>query len=346
MNFSSELLFFFSALGVFNALLISLYFFFIKRPRTISNFFLGFLLLMLAIRVGKSVFYYFNDDLSIIFIKIGLTACILIGPSLYFYMKSVVLPDSKIHLWKIHFLVLLSLAIFIGILFPETHNPCLVGNIHWMTIIYSLWAGYIIGTAWIIRPLLKDLFKKNKKVSGLDFWLLSVFIGNLIIWVAFSTVAYTSYLVGALSFSLIFYLFFLLLYFRRTKGALFTQPHKYANKKIAPVEAKKLVAALDRLMKDEKMYTNANLRLPDVAKKMNILPHTLSQLINDNMGKSFTFLINEYRIEKAKEMIRCNTQIKLEAVGYDCGFNSKSTFYSAFKKIAKTTPAKFKESIA
>lgn len=347
MNFSDELLFFFSALGVFNALLISFYFFFFKKPKTISNFFLGFLLLMLAIRVGKSVFYYFNSDLSQLFIKVGLAACILIGPALYFYIKSCLQPDSKLHFWKFHFLVWLSLSILIGFLFPETHDPWIIrGRLSWMEIIYMIWLGYIIATAWVIRNTFIKIFSKDEKLSDFDFWVLSVFIGNVIIWIAYKTCSYTSYIVGALSFSFIFYLLFLLIHFRRTKGAIFSNSSKYSNRKIASAEAKNLSAQLNHLMEHEKMYTNADLKLSDVAGKMNVLPHTLSQLINDNLGKSFTSLINEYRVREAKNLIQSNDQIKLEAVGYDCGFNSKSTFYSAFKKITNTTPAKYKESIS
>ncbi|WP_350293174.1 helix-turn-helix domain-containing protein [uncultured Croceitalea sp.] len=346
MNISNELLFFFSALGVFNALLISFYFFFVKKSNNNSNFFFGFLLLMLAIRVGKSVFYYFNDDLAQIFIKVGLVACILIGPALYFYIKSTVRQDAKIRFWKLHFLLLATLSISVGVLYPETHDPLVLGKLHWMTIIYTIWIFYIIATGWVIRQTIGKIFKRNEKLSSLDFWVLSVFLGNLIIWIAYKTVSYTSYIVGALSFSFIFYLLFLLIHFRKTKSAIFDKSFKYSNKKIEPAEAESLSEQLNYLLDKEKLFTDANLKLSDVASRMNILPHTLSQLINDNLGKSFTTLINEYRVKEAQHLIESNANIKLEAVGYDCGFNSKSTFYSVFKKVTSTTPAKYKESIS
>ena len=346
MNVSGELLFFFSALGVFNALLISFYFFFAKKPKNISNFFFGLLLLVLAIRVGKSVFFYFIDDLAQVFIKVGLAACILIGPALYFYIKSTVKPEGSIRFWKLHFLILLALSAGIGFAYPETHNPCLFGDLYWITILYAIWLAYILAAGWLIRHAITKIFKKNEALSGLDFWVLSVFAGNLIIWVAYKTVSYTSYIVGALSFSFIFYLLFLLIHFRRTKGAIFNQSLKYSNKKIAVAEAEKLSLQLNELMQERKLFTNADLKLSDLAREMKIAPHTLSQFINDNLGKSFTRLVNEYRIHEAKNLIQANTQLKLEAVAYDCGFNSKSTFYSAFKKIAKTTPAKYKELVS
>ena len=58
---------------------------------------------------------------------------------------------------------------------------------------------------------------------------------------------------------------------------------------------------------------------------------------------NFTIFVNEYRINQAKELIVTDKHLKLESIGYACGFNSKSTFYSAFKKITGMTPAQFKE---
>ena len=148
MNFSNELLFFFSALGVFNALFISFYFFFFKKPKHTSNFFFGLLLLMLAIRVGKSVVYYFNPELANFFIKIGLTACVLIGPAHYFYTLSVIKPSIKRLQWSIHFIILLSVAISVGVYFPDRYNPQF-GGIYWLTIVYTVWLGYLIATGYI-----------------------------------------------------------------------------------------------------------------------------------------------------------------------------------------------------
>lgn len=100
MEVSRELLFFFSALGAFNGLLMALYFIFIAKPKHISNVFLGLFLLMLSIRIGKSVFFYFNPDLAFSYLQFGLTGCLFIGPFLYFYVKSVVSKtDTSVVKW-------------------------------------------------------------------------------------------------------------------------------------------------------------------------------------------------------------------------------------------------------
>jgi AraC-like DNA-binding protein len=83
-----------------------------------------------------------------------------------------------------------------------------------------------------------------------------------------------------------------------------------------------------------------------VARKINISGHQLSQLLNDNLGKSFAAYINEYRIDRACELIANDRGIKLEEIGYEVGFNSKSTFYTAFKKHRGTTPSLYKEGLS
>ncbi len=63
------------------------------------------------------------------------------------------------------------------------------------------------------------------------------------------------------------------------------------------------------------------------------------------LGSSFLELINKYRIEEAKSLIldpKLNETI--EGIGYSVGFNSKSTFHSAFKRITGQTPSEFKAS--
>lgn len=341
MEFSRELLFFFSALGAFNGLVIGLYFLFFAKPRHQSNYFLGVLLLALSIRIGKSVFLYFNPYLAGVFLQFGMSACLFIGPSLYFYLKSVVDPEKKLN-WKIHYLPLAVVILTIDILYPWDANHNLW--FYFFHAIYLIWLIYLILSGFVIKKNLRNLLSKKSRFSAMEVWIVSIYIGNVTVWIVYNVVSYTSYIVGALSFSFIFYLLVLLVIFNRKKDPGFLNRHvKYGSKRIDDDEAAKLQEQLNELMRSERFFKDANLKMSDVAQKLNILPHYLSQFINDNLNKNFTLFINEYRIEEAKKLIESNTHLKLESIGYECGFNSKSTFYTAFKKIVGTTPAKFKE---
>ncbi len=126
---------------------------------------------------------------------------------------------------------------------------------------------------------------------------------------------------------------------------MFNDTKKYSDKKIDDDKAKTLLSKLNTLMLEEKLYANANLKSSDIAKKMQLSVHQISQLLNDNLGKNFSRFINEYRIEESKKMLQTNTNLTLEAIGYECGFNSKSTFFTTFKKITGTTPAAYREQL-
>ncbi|MFK7935454.1 MAG: helix-turn-helix domain-containing protein [Saprospiraceae bacterium] len=344
MEVSRELLFFFSALGAFNGLLLGSYFLFIARPKQWSNFFLGMLLTLISVRTGKSVFFHFNPDLAFGYLQFGLTACFFIGPFLYFYCKSVVRPKGIIlKEWKYHLAILIPLAAYVGFRYPFEHNVDL-WRPYILNFIYSTWAIYALLAGWILMPVFKKIYQRNERLQSVDLWLLSIWIGNVIMCYSYSCLAFTSYITGALSFSFLLYLLLLLLFFNRKESSnVVKNTPKYAAKKIDNTEASAIIKQLAQLMEQEEGYKNAQLKLPAVAEKLNVSVHRLSQILNDNLGKNFSLYVNEYRVAAAKKMLLTHNHFTLEAVGYECGFNSKSSFYATFKSVVGTTPAQFKK---
>ncbi|WP_299437305.1 helix-turn-helix transcriptional regulator [uncultured Aquimarina sp.] len=346
MDVQSQLLFFFSALGAFNGIIVGLFFLFYVKPSHKSHVFLGLLLLALSIRIGKSVFFYFNDDLADIYIQIGLFACWFIGPLLYFYVKTALeVIDSLSKKLKLHFVILTLIALILFLVFPRsTYEKT------WVTVfiyfIYAQWAVYVIATGQIIYKNYRKIKQVKKGAATFRLWFLSIYIGNAIICIAFITGNYTSYIVGALSFSFVFYLLVLLLLFTKKRNELiFLNPPRYREKRIDEDKAKLLISNLEKLITENELYKNSDITLSKIAKKLNILPNKLSLLLNDNMKISFSDYLNGKRIEAAKKMIHSKLNYSFEAIGYDCGFNSKSAFYVAFKKHTGTTPLKYSKSI-
>lgn len=102
---------------------------------------------------------------------------------------------------------------------------------------------------------------------------------------------------------------------------------------------------LDFLMKEAKIYRDPNLGLDSMAKKLNISGNYLSQLVNKLSGYNFTDYINRYRIEDAKFKLRNPNFINytIISIALESGFNSKSTFYSAFKKRTGISPKEYRK---
>ncbi|WP_106791816.1 helix-turn-helix domain-containing protein [Aquimarina sp. Aq78] len=102
---------------------------------------------------------------------------------------------------------------------------------------------------------------------------------------------------------------------------------------------------LDFLMKEAKIYRDPNLGLDSMAKKLNISGNYLSQLVNKLSGYNFTDYVNRYRIKDAKFKLRNPNFINytIIAIALESGFNSKSTFYSAFKKLTGISPKEYRK---
>ena len=344
MSINQQLLFFFSGLGAFNGLLLSFYFIFVKAPKHRSNIYLGLLLLMLSIRIGKSTFLFFNSGLSKSILQLGLTACFLIGPALYLYIRSRLEKDKS--QWPLYLIGLMLISFLVyGYYNSYESQPDLWRRYIVNGIIYNQWLIFIILSGITLKDTFKNLLNKKKKLSTDHFLMVNVFIGVSLIWLAYYTSSYTSYIVGALSFSFILYLSIFTIYIKTKKDKTESNENprkiKYANKKIPGAEAISLLSRIEELMTKEKLYTDSTLNLTKLSNKLNIRPHTLSQLLNDNLEKSFSQFINEYRIEEAKRMLLDNEHLKIQAIAELCGFNSNSTFYTAFKKVTGTTPAEF-----
>jgi len=91
-------------------------------------------------------------------------------------------------------------------------------------------------------------------------------------------------------------------------------------------------------------YLDPTLTIQELSKQVNIPVRDLSILINHHMDKHFFDFINEYRIEKAKEILKDDSKSKVTILEilYEVGFNSKSSFNTAFKKHTNQTPTEFR----
>jgi AraC-like DNA-binding protein len=339
MTGSEQLLFFFSASGAFNGLLLSLYFAIHAKKKIFTNYYLSLLLLVLSIRIIKSVFFYFNPQLSNIYIQLGLSACILIGPFLYLYLKSYA-EDAKPN-WAIHIIPYVAAIALIGFFYPYVDHRTTWSR--WIVkAIYLQWFIYIVYALRYIRPIVQKI-KEKETLRKIDVWVLSIYLGVLLIWLSYTLAAYTSYIAGALSFTFTFYAIALLLIFRNSKeGTFFQEKEKYKNKEIDPKQLEVIGQKLSIILEKE-LFLNPDFTLEEAAKELRVTRHVLSQYVNEVLGKSFSTLIKEYRVEKAKKLLETQKNYTIESLGYDSGFNSKSTFYIAFKKITGVTPSEYQK---
>lgn len=347
MSLQQQLIFLFSALGAINGFIVSGYFLLKRTEKRLSDYFLGGLLLMLSIRIIKSVFLFFNRELFEVFIQFGLTACFLIGPFLFLYVKSMTRPNADIKKsWWWHVLPYVLMITSFRFCYNYYDNRWLW---RWfIEFIYKQWLFYIVLSAYLLRPIFKKLWARKEALIDEEFWLLNIFFGTAVIWLAYETSSYTSYIVGALSFTFLLYISILLWVYKRANKTISTDPPiKYANSALDEVDVAANMQKISQHILTQKPYLDPNLTLVKLSQQLGMSRKELSQTINQSKGQNYSSYIAELRIEEAKRLLALSeyANYKISAIAYDSGFNSLSSFNTYFKKIVGNTAQEYRKSL-
>jgi AraC-like DNA-binding protein len=106
-----------------------------------------------------------------------------------------------------------------------------------------------------------------------------------------------------------------------------------------------IINKLENHMRINEPFMDSSLSVYDLAKQIDVPSRELSVAINYHLNKHFFDYVNEYRIKKAMEIFKNSTDEKVTVleVLYEVGFNSKSSFNTAFKKFTGTTPTQYRK---
>ncbi|WP_344925170.1 helix-turn-helix domain-containing protein [Aquimarina addita] len=109
---------------------------------------------------------------------------------------------------------------------------------------------------------------------------------------------------------------------------------------------KNQIIVLKEYMDTEAPYLNPSLTVQKLAFQTGLPAKELSVLINQHLNQHFFDFINSYRIKKATEILSDTSkkQVTVLEILYEVGFNSKSSFNTAFKKHTGTTPTAYRKS--
>jgi AraC-like DNA-binding protein len=105
-----------------------------------------------------------------------------------------------------------------------------------------------------------------------------------------------------------------------------------------------IIAGVTQLMEKEKYYQEPELTLQNLADKLQVPAYQLSQAINEGLKKNFYDLVNGYRIQEAKRLLLVpeSSNFTILSIGFEAGFNSKTTFNTVFKKFTGLTPTEYR----
>ena len=121
------------------------------------------------------------------------------------------------------------------------------------------------------------------------------------------------------------------------------QKLKYQKSSLSDDEKQRIAKNLKKILEEEKLFLDNELRLDVLAHKLDTNRQYLSQIINEVYDQNFYSLINRYRIEEAEKMFfnKMHKQLSIMGIANSVGFNSKSTFNTLFKQFTGKTPSQF-----
>lgn len=117
---------------------------------------------------------------------------------------------------------------------------------------------------------------------------------------------------------------------------------KYSKSALAEEHADRIARKLTAAMRDDFLYRDANLSLTKLAQHIGSSPNYVSQTLNEHMHQSFFDFVNTWRIKEAEELLSNHRGDTILTITYDVGFNSRSAFYTAFKKHIGVTPTEYR----
>jgi AraC-like DNA-binding protein len=105
-----------------------------------------------------------------------------------------------------------------------------------------------------------------------------------------------------------------------------------------------LLQKLKHYMESEKPYRDSELSLSALSSATNIPQYLISRIINEHLDKNFFDFVNEYRVREVCDHLTdpAWNNFTILAIAMDAGFNSKSSFNTAFRKSTGRTPSEYK----
>lgn len=323
--------------GIINGFFLFFYLFFVYSKKNRADKFLAFLVLFLTIRMAKSIISSIIP-VNFIIIHIGLAAFASIGPMLLFYIRKSINPKLSFSLVEFFHLVP-ALLVLLCVLLPYPQDDP-IWNLRYNLIMLQILVYLLLAGSYFINKRNHYIALPYKKS-----WYLFITGSVSLIWLSYGItwwIGILPYLSGTFLFCLFVYM---LLYLWLNKKQINESFERYKNSVLSKTDSEILFLKLKAVMKSSKPFLDNEITLPKLASKLETKPHLLSQVINENFNTNFFDFMNSYRIDEIKERLVSSkfSNHTIAAIAYDCGFNSISSFNSAFKKKEKLSPSKYRE---
>jgi len=371
-------------LGVFQGLLLSWFFIKNGRKDKKANLYQGMVILFLSLAIFEELLNNTGYIVKVLAISnFSEPLNFTFAPLFYLYVRSSLNPTEKKKVW-IHFIFAFFWLLYMVFYFVqsneykynsyiETKHP----DWEYIKAIYKISEDplgirdyineltavqFIIYMAASIIVLMRKFRSVNQSVFNTNNEMLIVLRNTtfhflMIIAVFLATKIYygmNSDIGGYLIASYVSLMIYTTSYQVVNKSDFFNQPHsfldfhipKYQKSSLSEENKEMILLKIRKEMEGNKYFTNNLASLSGLAKLINESSHHVSQVINEKLNKNFFELLAGYRVEYAQKLIRedKDTKLTVEELSDMVGYNSKSSFNTAFKKITSLTPSEFRKS--
>lgn len=301
----------------------------------ISNRLLTLILILFALRTGKSVVSLLFREAQYVTTVVGLLTMACLGPMLLFYVKRQFIEQEELR--KNEYLQFIpALAGFL---------PVFLVAWSWMSELYYFFTAHLL--FYVVTTALYLWRKKSiYAVDDLQWkWSWYVLGGYSLLTVSFiiqllfyDPVTYTLNVVTAA------FVVYALSIYALKRSKLFTPPSRRKQNDVN--DYSEFGERIKTFLEQDELYTDPDLTISKLAGRLRIPPYITSKVINQFFKTSFPELILQYRLKKAVNLLLTKSEmLSIEGIAYESGFNSLSVFYSSFKKVYKVTPSQFRKEV-
>jgi AraC-like DNA-binding protein len=363
-------------LGLVQGLFLSSFFLNKAHRKISSNIYEGFLLISFSLVLGDIFLSYTGYMTNVIFLNdFSEPFCFAIGPLFYLYIITRS-ENQNPKYWYLHFIPALLYAVyslnfmlqpnnykfnsFLSSYHPEladhhfeTHwNPDPLNIHHFVNELLGL-SVFIYNILGIIQVYkIKKQMTENPNlydqtvVSRLIR--LSIINSTIILLFIFIKLTFKADLGDYLIASAMTVALYIISFDIIRKSIIFNPPNnqkKYSRSSLTDSLRQESIEKINDLISKEKLFLNPSFSLTDLAKRTGLSTHHLSQILNESFNQSFFEWISVYRIEEAKRFLHDaeKSKYKIEEIAERVGYNSKSAFNTAFKKLTGLTPSQFRD---
>ena len=281
----------------------------------------------------------------------------LIGPSLYFYLKDTFKEEytKKELAWHYAFPAAIALLLLPAILRNFGVENSFSSDFYRVGSAPALMIGHLLFYTILIYKMTKNEWQVD---ANIKVWTKVVTYGMIAYTAAFLSYFvlvrcsffnpewdYAISFVMALGILAIAYMGLVQQrVFRSEPIGHFLPVKKYKTSSLTDSASQSIKRGMERLLKEEQVFKENELRLADLAAYLDVSYHQLSQVINEHYGVNFFELINKYRVEHVKKLLADPnySHFTIIQIAFEAGFNNKASFNRYFKKEIGMTPSAYR----